>query len=621
MTCVPTSWTKMTRGGMRWWIAPRYQDLFLGPAGLRLEEWLRNGQAHLVKEGAHRRVYRVALSGLTFYLKHNRVPDWKTWLRQLIRPSKARMEFDRVQAVASRGVCTVEPLALGEHQAFLTSGESMLITRSLDGTQQLNAFLATTLNTMETGRQTRLRQHLARGLGLLVARLHAAGILHQDLHPANILIRLDDDDRPVLFLIDLNGVQVGGPLGWRASRANLIVLNRWFVLRSSRADRLRFWRAYCEARGLELRGSAERGARRVKPSNKARAPRSSLRAPPSTPPRPGLDLAQELEHATWASNLGFWKYRDRRYLRNNRYFRRLHGAGVVGHAVADLDAQAVTDLVADPDEPFRRPGVRLLKDAPSSTVIEMDMLVDGRPRAVIYKRFRVTSWSAPWGSLLHQSKALRSWMYGQGFRDRCLPTARPLAVLHRCRRGLFFEGYFLAEKIENAQELHHFLADLDRLPPSERQGVLRRRLDEVARLIRELHRRHLSQRDLKAANILVSCNHQPPATPYQPVEAPACTLIPNSLPIPTTSVWLIDLVGVQRFRRLPRDRRVQNLARLNASFCENPELTRSDRLRFLRVYLQWGLRGRENWKAWWRDVAQATQRKVLRNLRIGRPLK
>ena len=67
-------------------------------------------------------------------------------------------------------------------------------------------------------------------------------------------------------------------------------------------------------------------------------------------------------------------------------------------------------------------------------------------------------------------------------------------------------------------------------------------------------------------------------------------------------------------------RRVRDLARLNASLLRHALLTRADRLRFLRTYLNWGLHGREGWKGWWRDVEKATGRKVLRNLRKGRPL-
>ena len=77
---------------------------------------------------------------------------------------------------------------------------------------------------------------------------------------------------------------------------------------------------------------------------------------------------------------------------------------------------------------------------------------------------------------------------------------------------------------------------------------------------------------------------------------------------------------MELFRRLPHARRVQNLTRLNASFVHGGALTRTDRLRFLRVYLEWGLHGRTGWKSWWREVEQATEAKIRRNQRSGRPL-
>lgn len=85
-------------------------------------------------------------------------------------------------------------------------------------------------------------------------------------------------------------------------------------------------------------------------------------------------------------------------------------------------------------------------------------------------------------------------------------------------------------------------------------------------------------------------------------------------------VFLIDLVGIRPYRRLSVARRVQNLARLHASFVAQPLLTRTDKLRFLRTYLQWGLRSREGWKGWWRRIEAATQAKVIRNQRNQRPL-
>jgi hypothetical protein len=80
------------------------------------------------------------------------------------------------------------------------------------------------------------------------------------------------------------------------------------------------------------------------------------------------------------------------------------------------------------------------------------------------------------------------------------------------------------------------------------------------------------------------------------------------------------LVGIRLHHKLTRARRVQNLARLHASFRNHALVTRTDKLRFLRDYLQWGLRGRHGWKRWWREIERATQAKVARNLRSGRPL-
>ena len=65
---------------------------------------------------------------------------------------------------------------------------------------------------------------------------------------------------------------------------------------------------------------------------------------------------------------------------------------------------------------------------------------------------------------------------------------------------------------------------------------------------------------------------------------------------------------------------MQNLARLNASFYQSRTLTRTDKLRFLRIYLLWNLRGPGAWKDWWRAIAAATEAKVARNACSGRVL-
>jgi tRNA A-37 threonylcarbamoyl transferase component Bud32 len=539
-------------GGVHWEANASYYPRLFEKDGLPLDAWLRDGRAHVVKHGPHRTVYRVALPGVHFYLKHYRLANTRAWLRQLVRPSQARVEFRRAARIAARGVPTITPLALGERWRGPRPSENYFISQTLDDSEPLNHFIETTLPALPAAERPRVRRRLAVALAELLARMHDRGVLHNDLHPGNLLVRLREG-RVELFVIDLFAVRLRRSLVWETARDNLVMLNRWFVLRAGRADRLRFWHTYWRLRRKHL---------------------------------PDLDdvgvAALDLERRTWASNLIFWKHRDRRCLFGNRYYRRVRSAAAVGHAVADLDPEIVRALAADPDEPFRRPGVRLLKDSRSATVAELEMA----GRRVIYKRFRTTSALDPWLALVRRSKALRSWVSGQGLRERCLPTPRPLAVLHRRQNGLWRDGYLLMEKIEGAKDLHAYLAGSP--APLEKW----RRVEQVARLVRELHRRQLSHRDLKAANVLLT----------------------------DSECWLIDLVGVVRYDRLRRPRRLQNLTRLHASFHHGGALTRTDKLRFLRIYQEWGLRGKESWKRWWRAIERATQVKVARNEKNGRPL-
>ena len=184
------------------------------------------------------------------------------------------------------------------------------------------------------------------------------------------------------------------------------------------------------------------------------------------------------------------------------------------------------------------------------------------------------------------SATLRSWLNGHAFLDRGLATPRPWLMLHRKKLGLTTTGYLLCDRVENAKHLHDAVRDYER--PARRQLM-----EKLAREIRLMHERGVSHRDLKAANILVTASGD---------------------------CQFIDLVGVRLQENVSRAVRIRDLTRLNASFVNSTHVTRSDRVRFLRTYLLWVLRGQAGWKDWWRQVAVATEAKVRRNARKNRPL-
>src|SRR5262245_31811296 len=168
--------------------------------------------AETVKTGPHRTVYRLPLESGDFYLKHFRVADWKALLQNLVRPSKAELEWRAARNIAHIGLPTFEPVALGRIVRSGVVRDSFLVSRGIPEAVPLDEFVTAVVLVPdkagtrhdEAAPQTELRQRLANALGELAARLHLAGIEHADFHAANILVRLGPDGEPKLWLIDLH---------------------------------------------------------------------------------------------------------------------------------------------------------------------------------------------------------------------------------------------------------------------------------------------------------------------------------------------------------------------------------------------------------------------------------
>lgn len=541
----------------QWFLTPAGEKLF-GDDGPDLDGWIRDNLCTLVKQGSQRTVYRVRLPGSEVFAKRCRINGLRAWGRELLRPAKARLEFENAVMLRDLGLPAVEPLAwarLARHGP----GESIFITRCEEGAGPLQIFLDEVFARRIPGHLSHLRGETSRELGILMARLHDAGVAHPDPHPGNLLVAIRGGT-PTFTLIDLHAIRFGPPLSWRESLSNLVLFNRWFQLRANRSDRLRFWQAYV-------------------------AHRTTL---PAASPHAVGRMAAQLERRTMSSNARFWMARFPRYQKCSRHVNSFESNFVCGFAVPDLPPKFVERLAADLDAPFRDPAASVLKDSPTSMVVEISIPAPNGPRTAVYKRFSPRSPLTVLKNYCRPSAALRSWLNGHNLLDRSLPTARPLCVLER-RRGIIFraEGYLLAEKVQDAQPLHDASSVAD-------WRMIREAATRIGQLLRHLHEKRVRHRDLKASNILINSRLEP---------------------------YFIDLVGVSPDSRpLTKAIRIRDVARLAASFLNSQVVTRSDKLRVLRAYRAWGLHGRKGWKAWWRAIDAAIQRKQAKNARRGRPL-
>src|SRR5262249_18287812 len=157
--------------------------------------------------------------------------------------------------------------------------------------------------------------------------------------------------------------------------------------------------------------------------------------------------------------------------------------------------------------------------------------------------------------------------------------------------------YLITEKQDHTITLAEYVR---RIIPTLHPEAARTRVRAVtlnlAGLIRKLHDRSLSHRDLKASNILVHLDRLDSRD----------------------FLRLIHLVGVRLQNPVPLGRRVKNLARLSVSLSRVQGRTRTETLRFLRAYLPWGLSPLSGWKSVWRATERGVMAKHRRNRRRGR---
>lgn len=554
-------------GDTLWNLYGELKDRLFDNNGFRLDQWLRQGRATLVKSGAGRTIYHVRLPDLDIYVKHFRVTNALNLLHQLIRQGRAEKEFRLANLLHSCGVDTIKPIALGERWRHGILLESYLLSEAIPRGITLYELIERWVRTGRMDFPPKLRFHFAEELAKLAATIHDTGIEHRDLHERNIVAQTMDDGFYRFFILDLHELQIHQPLDWSRAQKELGRMGRYFTLRTSAADRLRFFKKYAEFRGFDVEETRK--------------------------------LARDVEKYTMDSRADFWRRRDTRSPRKSTRIVEYRSRGAFAYAAQDIPEETIRQLMANPAEPFEKSVVHWWKIGRGTRVAEVELPAIRRGDSLVYKEYAFKGWHESFAALFRQNQATRAWNYGGSLLLRELPTPQPLVLIQTMRFGLPHTSYLLTERVPNAQTITRYLdRQMPDLCPAERKRVLLGVMTKAARLLRTMHDRRTTHRDLKASNILVS-----------PTDDPA-----------DPQLWLIDLDGVQTWLEVPEHNLIQNLTRFYVSFHKSPWVTLSDRVRFLRTYLGRDFRDKKIWKSFWRKIRDKAERKIQRNLRHGRSL-
>ena len=507
----------------------------------------------LIKKNRQRTVHRIERNGQRYFVKTCRIDGLRAWFRDLFRGPKAKLEFENAKKLQVLGISAVEPVAWAGR---VWPGESTIVTRDVANAIPLADFLTQQFPSLPSVQQRFIRRTLARSLGRYLASLYAARAIHPDPHPGTLLVSFDGHGEATFTLLDVHSVRFSPSIAPNEITENLVLFNRWFILRSSRTDRMRFWTAFRLSSGRLKR-----------------------------------EDGRTVEQRTVESNLRFWARRFGRYKGENREFQRVRSGPCRGYAARDGILESILD---NPDSIFERSDVTVLKSSRSSKVISFSDETTNGLRRYVFKRIPVRSWFSPIKNLFRISAIYRSWQYGLSLRDRFLPTPRPLMAFHRYRHGLPCEGYLLSEEKCGAVTLDRAVNLTAN--SNDRNRILHAWGERLGELVRTMHDRGMQHGDLKAANILLTVDEASPLT---------------------ADISIVDLVGAKSSRSITRKERIEDIARLAASFLNSKVVSNPIRWRFLSAYC----RVFPHFQLSWREIALAVALKQRRNETHGRMLK
>jgi tRNA A-37 threonylcarbamoyl transferase component Bud32 len=580
----PPARRRSSAARFRWRFAPISQNLCRAIEQIPWGALETCPAASCVKVAGNRDVWRIDLPAGTIYAKCYRSQGIVKQLVDSVRGPAAKREWLALRQAAAIGVLAPTALAYATAGAGRAKGYwAVLITAAMPADAQSleDAWLSARGQpdpVISRGRKGRLVEALAE----LIARAHAGGLFHRDLHVGNILI-FPHNGSVTAAMVDLHNAHLRKGISLSGVRSNLVQLNQWFARHASRTERLRFLKRYCQRLADLLSAGENAAAGASQPFGHRALARYVLRV-----------------SRHYAARL--YAKRDRRILRRNKYFATLalpdgwsarialdikHGRPY-DHRLGELpDKKGWGHILADLPALLAAGGVRPLKSSSRRRVLHVDLEFARVPWPVVAKCERFGSVLEGLRWRLGRVRLQREFVAGWQCLHRELPVALPLAVLtRRCASG--GESILLVEYITDSRDLDTFTKlQLPEMPPARALQLKRRICWQLAHTLRRIHGCGLAHRDLKAANIRLQIAQGDPDA---------------------LKVVLVDVDGIRAPRWRLRRALLRSLARLDASFASAPAVTRSDRLRVLLAVLR-GVDGDAGrWKDAWRRIRRMSLR-------------
>ncbi|MHC4943257.1 MAG: lipopolysaccharide kinase InaA family protein [Planctomycetota bacterium] len=423
----------------------------------RIMDAIHDDEAILIKATRIREIYSLpAVDDCpSLFVKVFNTHDLTTRLRSLILGSPALREWRNLHHLLGRDLPVPKPLALGIQSPFGRAPRSYLAVEALEEVDSVEDLLL-------SKRPLPLsRGILTRRLGLLIRRMHDAGVFHSDLHAANLLVNRSGEP----FLVDLHSACIRKRLSRARRIRDLISLSGSFLIHASRADRLRFFKAYADH--LESMQDFRQAARSI-------------------------------ESAAWERLYWFLQKFDLRCMRPGRKFQPLQVHLLSGMTVQDEETKKLAEGLGPYPEEVLSWGGQQLHKSPQSRVYGLST----GDKSLVIKCYEKPGFGSGLKRSLRGSRGRKAWINYHRLLFRGLKVPKPLFYLEEPPLAPAGRSYVATEAAFDCERLDLFVQ-------KAKPEALRRVAGSLAARIARMHKLFLRNRDLKAQNILLTSEGEP----------------------------------------------------------------------------------------------------------------
>ncbi|HLG30091.1 MAG TPA: lipopolysaccharide kinase InaA family protein, partial [Candidatus Brocadiales bacterium] len=195
--------------GMTWTIRSEYPTSIMNEFVKKLNDVAVGDGIRIIKSNRARTTLSTPfINGQRVIVKRYHSKGWFERIKYFFRPSRAKAEWDTMNALLDKGISTCVPLAYGERRrwGFLLDGS--LIVKEIPDCLSFQAYIKRHCSGIQSKDKILLKRELLKKLANFIRHIHEKHIDHGDFHGDNILVTEIDSDNPGFHLIDLHKARI-----------------------------------------------------------------------------------------------------------------------------------------------------------------------------------------------------------------------------------------------------------------------------------------------------------------------------------------------------------------------------------------------------------------------------